>query len=188
MKILDYSSKYEDSWIRCRTLSFLYTQYYDDILQTKPKIDGIELICVENNQVIGLLDIEIKNAYCSYDKHQKGAMIETIAVHPEHQSKGIGQKLLEVAEERLKLEGIDYLEAWTREDDSSNQWYIKNGFSQFNSYFHVFTSGDIKTSNPHFHPIFTFGHVTDRKQIDETVVDRIYECRGYVKNLMEDLS
>lgn len=120
--------------------------------------------------------------------YYKGAMIETIAVHPDHQSKGIGQKLLEVAEERMKLEGIEYLEAWTREDDASNQWYIKNGFSQFNSYFHVFTSGDIKTSIPHFHPIFTFGHVTDRKQIDETVLDRIYECRGYVKNLMEDLS
>lgn len=63
MKILDYSSKYEDSWIRCRTLSFLYTQYYDDVLQTKPKIDGIELICVENNQVIGLLDLD-----CSISK------------------------------------------------------------------------------------------------------------------------
>lgn len=95
-------------------MAFLYTQYYDDVLQTKPKIDGIELICVENNQVIGLLDIEIKNAYCSYDKYHKGAMIETIAVHPDHQSKGIGQKLLEVAEERLKLEGIEYLEGWTR--------------------------------------------------------------------------
>lgn len=47
MKILSYSPKYEDSWIRCRILSFLYTQYYDDVLQTKPKIDGIELICVE---------------------------------------------------------------------------------------------------------------------------------------------
>ncbi|WP_414044399.1 GNAT family N-acetyltransferase [Macrococcus sp. EM39E] len=183
MKILNYSSKYEDSWIRGRILSFLYTQYYDDVLQTKPKIDGIELICVENNQVNGLLDIEIKNAYCSYDKHQKGAMIETIAVHPDHQSKGIGQKLLEVAEERMKLEGIEYLEAWTREDDASNQWYIKNGFSQFNSYYHVFTSGEVSTYNPYFHPVFTFGHVTDRKQIDETVVDRIYECRGYVKKL-----
>ncbi|ATD31584.1 GNAT family N-acetyltransferase [Macrococcoides bohemicum] len=181
MKILDYSSKYEDSWIRCRTLAFLYTQYYDDVLQTKPKIDGIELICVENNQVIGLLDIEIKNAYCSYDKYRKSAMIETIAVHPDYQSKGIGQKLLEVAEERLKLEGIDYLEVWTREDDSSNQWYIKNGFSQFNSYFHVFTSEGVNTGNPHFHPVFTFGHVTDRKLIDEALVDRIYECRGYVK-------
>lgn len=183
MKILDYTQYFEDSWVRCRTLSFLYTQYYDDVLQTKPEIDGIELICVEDDQVIGLIDIEIYNAYCSYDKYQNGAMIETIAVHPDYQSKGIGQKLLEVAEERLKLEGIDYLEAWTREDISSNQWYTKNGFSQFNSYYHVFISREESTNNKHFHPIFTFVHISDRKQIDETLVDRIYECRGYVKKI-----
>lgn len=38
MNIINYSNKFEDSWIRCRTLSFLYTDYYDDVMKEKPEI------------------------------------------------------------------------------------------------------------------------------------------------------
>ncbi|UJS27445.1 GNAT family N-acetyltransferase [Macrococcoides canis] len=183
MEIKAYTQKYEDSWIRCRTLSFLYTQYYDDVFHNKPEIHGIELICIEDDIVVGLIDVEVSNSYCSYDKNKRGAMIETIAVHPDYQFKGIGNMLLAEVEKRLFQKEIEYIEAWTREDESSNKWYIKNRFEQFNSYYHVFTNGEIIPDNAKFQPIYSFGHVLDRTQIDEDVIDRIYECRGYVKQI-----
>lgn len=39
------------------------------------------------------------------------------------------------------------------------------------------------SNNSQFHPIYTFGFITESKHNDETSVDRIYECKGYVKYL-----
>lgn len=183
MKIVEYSKLYEDSWVRCRTLSFLYTQYYDDVIQNKPDVKGIELICLDHNMVVGLIDVEISEPYCSYNRDLKGAMLETIAIHPDYQKKGIGQQLLKSVEEKLKSLKVEYLEVWTREDKASNQFYLKNGFEQFNKYYHVFTSDGVKTDYSDIKPIFMYGHAISIDEIDKKNVDRIYECRGYVKKL-----
>ncbi|UBH16487.1 GNAT family N-acetyltransferase [Macrococcus armenti] len=89
------------------------------------------------------MDIEIKNSNCSYDSNKRGAMIETIAVHPDYQRRGIAIALLVESVKLLEKMKIDYLECWTREDIASNGWYQKNGFKGFNEYYHVFTDKNI---------------------------------------------
>ncbi|MFS0560770.1 hypothetical protein AB1K91_08510 [Terribacillus sp. 179-K 1B1 HS] len=63
MEVKAYASKYEESWLRCRVLAFLHTAYFDDVVQAKPKYDNpsLELVVLENDVVIGLLDIEMEN-------------------------------------------------------------------------------------------------------------------------------
>ncbi|WP_164993424.1 GNAT family N-acetyltransferase [Macrococcus sp. DPC7161] len=183
MKIVEYTKLYEDSWVRCRTLSFLYTQYYDDVIQNKPAVNGIELICLDGNMVVGLIDVEISEPYCSYNRDLKGAMLETIAIHPDYQKRGIGKQLLNAVEEKLRLLHVEYLEVWTREDKGSNQFYHKNGFEQFNKYYHVFISNGVKPDYSDIKPIFMYGHAISIDEFDKKNVDRIYECRGYVKKL-----
>ena len=122
VSIVQFKSSLENGWLYCRVLSFLKTAYYNDVLVAKPtyKNPSIELVAIEENKVVGLLDIEIENQpkeVCSSATIRSG-MIHHIAVHPEHQRKNIGQKLLKKAEEQLKDYSVHRLEAWTRDD----QW------------------------------------------------------------------
>ncbi|WP_265575565.1 GNAT family N-acetyltransferase [Bacillus fonticola] len=51
------------------------------------------MVATENGQVVGLLNIEIESApreVCS-DDAIRSAMLCHIAVHPDHQQKGVGQ-------------------------------------------------------------------------------------------------
>ncbi|MEC1177053.1 GNAT family N-acetyltransferase [Metasolibacillus meyeri] len=102
MKIIPYAPQYEESWLRCRVLAYLHTAMYEDVEIEKPTFDGrptIELIAVENDIVIGIIDVvldteELKTTLLS---EGLGAFIPVIAVHPDHQSKGIGLQLYEAA-------------------------------------------------------------------------------------------
>lgn len=60
-----------------------------------------------------------------------GGMIWHIATHPDFQRKGVGTKLLEKAEQIAKEKRLHYLEAWTRDDEWVNQWYVKSGFDRW---------------------------------------------------------
>lgn len=51
---------------------------------------------------------------------------------------GVGEKLLKAAEAMAKERGINYLEAWTRDDQWVIDWYGKNDFLKGYSYLHVF--------------------------------------------------
>jgi ribosomal protein S18 acetylase RimI-like enzyme len=55
-------------------------------------------------------------------------MIWHVAAHPDFQRRGIGSRLLSKAEMISKEIGLNYLEAWTRDDVWVNHWYEKNGF------------------------------------------------------------
>lgn len=124
-----------ESWLRCRVLSFLHTQYYDDVKQhrtvlAEPAIALVATTAVDHvdlrddldgNTVIRILDIEIDGA---------AATIDTIAIHPDHQSRGIGTALLQQALPLLADRGVATLAAWTREDGPANGWYRKNGFAE----------------------------------------------------------
>ncbi len=52
----------EDGWVRCRTLAFLTTQYYDDVKPRRRKLDAPSIGLVATDalgQVFGVLDIEV---------------------------------------------------------------------------------------------------------------------------------
>lgn len=81
----------EGSWLRCRALAFLQTDYFDDVVPSKPTSDlpPIELVADEDDNdgdVVGLLDLALDGAL---------ATIETVATHPDHVGRGIGTALLD---------------------------------------------------------------------------------------------
>ncbi|WP_042221846.1 GNAT family N-acetyltransferase [Oceanobacillus manasiensis] len=194
MEIRSYNSNDEVGWLRCRVLSFLDTAYYDNVLKEKEKYENpaIELVAVENDQIVGLLDIE-------YDDKEKtvctkgeglGGMIWHVATHPDYQRRGIGINMLKKAEQIAKDKGLDYLEAWTRDDDWVNQWYVKSGFEKVNSYLHVFFEGNneiekvIKTNESKFKVIQAFAHYSgDDSDHIKSEFKRVHECRCYQKSL-----
>jgi ribosomal protein S18 acetylase RimI-like enzyme len=60
-------------------------------------------------------------------------MIWNVAVHPDHQGRGIGSALLGKAER-----GLSRIQAWTRDDATRQRWYESRGFVQVDGYLHVY--------------------------------------------------
>jgi len=143
-KILEYISIYEQSWLRCRLLSFLDSAYFDDVHFKKELYNNpsIALIAVNNENVIGFIDIEYEletNTVCSktskLNEHLAG-MIWHLGVHPDFRKQGIAKNLLGKAVELSRVKGLKRLEAWTRDDQFVNSWYKNNGFDMIEQYVH----------------------------------------------------
>lgn len=196
MKIRFYRSCDEVGWVRCRTLSFLDTAYFDNVLNKKETYENpsIELIAIIDDQVVGLLDIEYEikeKTICTKGKGL-GGMIWHIATHPDFQRRGIATKLLETAERIANEKGLDYLEAWTRDDEWVNQWYEKSCFEKVYTYLHVFFEGNndiekvINVEASDFKVVQAFGHYTgDDPEYVKTTFNRVHECNCYEKKLNE---
>lgn len=193
MEIRAYQANDEISWVRCRVLSFLDTAYFDNVLTEKEKYENpaIELVAIEDEQLVGLIDIEYEleeRTVCSRGVGL-GGMIWHIAVHPDYRRKGIARQLLYEVERIAKEKGLNRLEAWTRDDEWVNTWYEKNAFLNVESYLHVYVEGDeqkgaLKTEIPGLHPVHVFAHYvgedidTIRKRFK-----RVHECICYEKKL-----
>lgn len=194
MEIRNYKKADEVGWIRCRILSFLDTAYYDNVLKEKETYENpaIELVAVIENNIVGLLDIEYetKEGTVCTRGNGLGGMIWHIAVHPDFRRMGIGKKLLLKAQEISKEAGLNYLEAWTRDDDWVNSWYDNNGFKQEESYLQVFIdgaelSGVIKSDIPKLYPILTYAHYVGEEQNEiKKKFKRTHECFCYKKRLI----
>jgi ribosomal protein S18 acetylase RimI-like enzyme len=193
LEIRNYRKEDEVGWVRCRTLSFLDTAYYDNVLKEKERYEhpAIELVAVIENNIVGLLDIEYETqdgTVCTRENGH-GGMIWHIAVHPDFRRMGIGKKLLSKAQEISKKVGLNYLEAWTRDDDWVNRWYRINGFEQEESYLQVFIDGEelsgvIKSGIPKLYPVHTFAHYIGEKQNEiKKKFKRTHECYCYKKRL-----
>lgn len=143
-KITNYENRYENSWLRCRVLSFLDSAYYDDVHTEKEQYKNptIDLIAVHKEQVIGFLDMEYEvepNTVCnkveSLGEHLAG-MIWHLGVHPDFRKQGIAKALLDKAVQLAKEKELKRLEAWTRDDVFVNDWYTKNEFVLSDEYIH----------------------------------------------------
>lgn len=191
MFIREYKDTDEISWVRCRTLSFLNTAYFDNVLNKKEKYENpaIELVAELNGQIIGLIDVE-------YEKEEKtvcsrgqglGGMIWHVAVHPDYYRQGIGKQLLQEAEKRATNLGLNRFEAWTRDDCWVRNWYEKVQFKKVYSYYHIYLEGNemknrIQSTIPNLHLVNTFAHYVG-EDIEQFKSDneRIYECVCYEK-------
>lgn len=193
MQIRKYQPDDEKGWVRCRTLAFLDTAYFDDVMNKKETYDhpAIELVAVDNGKVIGLLDIEYETkekTVCTRG-NGLGGMIWHLAAHPDYQRQGIGSKLLQKAEKISKEKGLNYLEAWTRDDDWVCAWYEKNGFQNVYSYLHVYAVSNeldhiFDTVKPGFYPVKAFAHYTgNERETIQSNFKRVHECRCYIKYL-----
>lgn len=194
MEIREYKPSDERGWVRCRVLSFLDTAYFDNVLKEKEKYDNpsIELVAVEEDQIVGLLDIEyeVKEGTVCSRGTGLGGMIWHIAVHPDFRRRGIGTFLLKKAEQLSKEKGLNRLEAWTRDDDWVINWYKKNGFLKVESYLHVYLDGgeelkgNITSEVPKLYPVHTFAHyVGDDKENIKAKFKRVHECNCFEKML-----
>ncbi|TMW71568.1 GNAT family N-acetyltransferase [Alteribacter natronophilus] len=193
MEIRPYNSTYEKEWLRCRVLSFLDTAYYDNVLNRKEQYSNpsIELVAVDDDQIVGMLDIEYEEkelTVCSRGEGL-GGMIWHLAVHPDHQRKGIAGELLAEGETRAKELGLNRLEVWTRDDDRVQRWYEKNGFSLETSYLHVYLEGSeisrpLVTNKPGLIPMQAFAHYAgeEKEQVKKSY-DRVHDCMCYVKEI-----
>ena len=136
MFIQDYNDSDEIGWVRCRTLSFLNTAYFDNVLNKKENYENpaIELVAELNGQIIGLIDIEYEKeekTVCSRG-HGLGGMVWHVAVHPDYHRQGIGEQLLQEAEKRAINLGLNRFEAWTRDDRWVRNWYEKKKKKRIN--------------------------------------------------------
>jgi ribosomal protein S18 acetylase RimI-like enzyme len=179
--VREYRPEDEVAWVRCRTLAFLGTSYFDDVFTTKPQYEtpSIDLVATRSMGamgVVGLLDVAVNGEL---------ATIETIAVHPDEAGGGIGTALLEAAL-RLLPHDVATVDAWTREDAAANAWYLGRGFEETYRYLHVFATGtcemeaSIRQPAPGLTPAAAFFHAdigteaTMRQQFR-----RVHVCRRY---------
>jgi ribosomal protein S18 acetylase RimI-like enzyme len=129
-EIREYRDTDAQTWLRCRLLSFFGTEYYDDIVVERPAFENPahRLVAVEDDTVVGLMDVEI---------FADRATIDVLAVHPDHQRRGLATRLLDAVLPHLR---IGVLDAWTRGDESANEWYRRSGFTENFRYLHVYKS------------------------------------------------
>lgn len=135
MKIIPYQERYEKTWVYCKGLAYLFSDFFDDISRYKDGLDyfedKIELIALEGETVIGLLDIGIYDKESSqnypYVQADKVAYFANLAVHPDYQNKGIAARLFEEAEALLRQKKVDVLAIFTRGDANANHLYHKWG-------------------------------------------------------------
>lgn len=137
--VRDYVAEDEASWLRCRVLAFLGTAFYDSVVAAKPGISGAELVAVDAGVVVGILDLAVDGEL---------ATIETIAVHPDHQHRGIGGALLSRARSRARSLGAVTLDAWTRDDAPTLRWYRAMGFGESDHYLHVIADHHASADEP----------------------------------------
>lgn len=180
-----YRTSDERGWLRCRILSFLDTQYYDDVKPHRTVLTdpSIALVAVSpSDEIIGILDVEING---------EAATIDTIATHPDSQGMGVADALLREALSRLEAAEVATLDAWTREDVTANRWYQRHGFIEQYRYLHVYLNdGDDDTgfttpdglSTPV--TVFTHGRIEDEARM-RAQFRRVYICRQYLRHVAQ---
>ena len=191
MIIRDYKVTDEIGWVRCRTLAFLQTAYFDNVLNKKEHYQNpaIELVAELNGQIVGLIDVEYEKeerTVCSRGEGL-GGMIWHIAVHPDFSKQGIGQLLLSASEAKAKEMNINRFEAWTRDDLWVQNWYEKMKFKMVDSYYHVYFEGNemnhqIQSNIPNLYLVNSFAHYVG-KDIDQFKNNkRIHQCVCFEKS------
>jgi len=179
----------EEGWVRCRVLSFLGSAYYDDVRREKERYDSpsIELVADDEGQIVGLLDVECElepGTVCS-DRPGLGGVIWHVAVHPDHQRRGIATALLLEAERLAAERGLVRFEAWTRDDDHVQAWYESRGFERVYSYLHVYVEHgeglrELFPVTEGLRPVKLFAHyIDDRPQEVKERFTRVHECVLY---------
>lgn len=179
-RIRDYENTDEHSWLRCRVLAFLGTSYYDDVHIRKPELlpGSLSVVAVDGRgEVCGLLDVEPQG--------DDLFTVDCVAVHPDHQRRGLGDQLLRAALSRLPPRGL--LDAWTREDVPATRWYARQGFSVQYQYLHVHITDDgaaALQAPPGFSPKAAFLHASlESEAAARALSERVYRCSRFVKNL-----
>ncbi len=191
--IRPYRDDDERGWVLCRVLSFLDTAFHDDVRQAKERYDNqaVELVAEHEGAIVGLLDAEceVEPGTVCEARPGLGAMIWHLAVHPDHQRRGIATALLREAERRARERGIERFEAWTRDDEGTRAWYEARGFELVDGYLHVYVELDeglrdlFPVTADGIRPVTMFAHYVGddldamRRRFRRVHEDVLYELR-----------
>ena len=191
--IRQYRDEDERGWVICRVLSFLDSAFFDDVRQAKEHYehDAIELIAELHGEIVGLLDVECETAPGTVCEARPGlgGMIWHLAVHPDHQQRGVATALLREAESLARERSIVRLEAWTRDDRAARAWYESRGFERVQGYLHVYIELDeglrelFPITDDGLRPVRAFAHYVGddpnaiRRRFRRVHEDVLYELR-----------
>jgi ribosomal protein S18 acetylase RimI-like enzyme len=194
VRIRPYRDGDERGWIVCRVLSFLDSAFYDDVRTAKERYEhpAIELVAEREGEIVGLIDVECDDAPGAVCEARPGlgGMIWHLAVHPEHQRRGVATALLREAERRAREHGLARLQAWTRDDASARSWYESRGFELVESYLHVYIELDeglrdlFPVTSDGIRPVKVFAHYLgdDERAMRERFA-RVHEDVLYERHL-----
>jgi len=174
-----YTAADEQGWLHCRVLSFLPTAYFDDVSTKKPTVEGVEIVAEVDGRIAGILDASLDGDLMT---------IDTVAVHPDHQCKGIGTMLFQETRRQAKALGAATLDAWTRDDAATLRWYHAMGFAESDHYLHVYADYYVDREEPSravqprpgLDPIkiFLHGKVEDEEEMRRQF-RRVHVCRRF---------
>ena len=179
VEVRDYSPADEGGWLQCRVLAFLGTSYFDDVVTEKPVYSdpSVELVATAAGVVVGVIDVSVSGPH---------ATIETIAVDPTATRKGVASLLLDAVLCRLPS-GVRSLDAWTRDDEAANRWYLSNGFRENFRYLHVYASDGeadaaITAARAGLTPVAAFFHADiSAEEALRAEFKRVHICRQYLR-------
>lgn len=186
LRVSEYEPGHETGWCRCRALAFLATAYFDDVKQRRPPCPppGFGLVASDGGEVVGVLDVSVE---------ENAATIDTIAVHPDAQRRGIGTRLLSEARERALRAGAVRLNAWTRDDTQALAWYRSRGFEESDHYLHVYANHYTDAEEPSravaaardgFTPVIVFSHAKLESEYEaRRDFARVHICRLFSRPL-----
>ena len=184
--VRSYEPADEVGWVRCRVLSFLGSAFWDAVEREKEHYErpAIELVAEEDGTIVGLLDLECETPELA-DRPGAGGMIWHLAVHPDHQRRGIASALLEEAERRARARGLERLEAWTRDDAHVQRWYETHGFVLIDGYLHVYLErDDLRQYDGELRLVKAFAHYTgDRPEEIRQRYARVHDDVLFEKRL-----
>lgn len=192
--IRPYRDEDERGWVVCRVLSFLDSAFFDDVRTAKEHYErpSVELVAERAGDVVGLIDVECDDApgaVCEL-RPGLGGMIWHLAVHPDHQRRGVATALLHEAELRARDHEVVRLEAWTRDDPAARSWYESRGFEVVHGYLHVYIDLDeglrdlFPVTADRIRPVKLFAHYVGddreamRRRFARVHEDVLYERRS----------
>jgi len=186
LTVRSYEPADEVGWVRCRVLSFLGSAFWDAVEREKERYErpAIELVADAGGAIVGLLDVECETPALA-ERPGRGGMIWHLAVHPDHQRRGVAAALLEEAERRARERGLERLEAWTRDDAHVQRWYASHGFDLIDGYLHVYLErDDLRQFDGELRFVKAFAHYTgDRPDEIRQRYARVHDDVLYEKRL-----
>jgi len=129
--ICDYAAGQLESWLRCRALAYMRSQFADEISGDRGNFGDkrvLSLVACDQDQVVGIAETVLcpPNAQRSQQYGLAAttpvAILDTLAVHPDYQRQGIARRLLATTVDRLADFTGDLL-IYTRDDVPANRLY-----------------------------------------------------------------